>query len=119
MDSDHPSDDALTDAAIAGEIRCHNLETERMSLLRPLLPSVGSGLLHHQATLKLFGPVAQRFYYIQLLQRAEAFVEFFQGNVGVTADYPLRLQGESKEALDAFYEQLQELKDVVGVLVEI
>jgi hypothetical protein len=56
---------------------------------------------------------------LHLLLRANAFLEFFQGNVGETADYPLRVMGESPHAVDEFYDQLRELEDIVGVLTEI
>ena len=119
MSCDAIPDELLKDAVKAGTIRCLNARREGMSVLRPMLMDTEFGWDHHTSLLFELGEEELQSYYIQLLLRANAFLEFFQGNVGETADYPLRVRGESSEAVDEFYNQLGKLEDIVGFLMEI
>ena len=119
MNGDAISDESLKDAVTAGAIRCINAHREGMSVLRPVIPDEEFGWDRNATLLLELGEEELQAYYIHLLLRANAFLEFLQGNVGETADYPLRVMGESPHAVDEFYDQLRELEDIVGVLTEI
>ena len=118
-DADSISEENLKDAVAAGTIRCLNARREGMSVLRPHSKADEFGVSHHLALAELLGAKELISYYMELLLRADAFLEFFQGNVGESAEYPLQVVGESDEAVDEFYNQLGRLEAVVGVLTEI
>ena len=118
MADDAIPDELLDDAVTAGYIRCVNANYEGMAVLRPTLPSEAESLRMHEELRKAFGEASLSRYYLELLLRADAFLTFFQGNVGESEEYPLQIVGESSEAVDEFYSQMEYFSASVGVLME-
>jgi hypothetical protein len=118
MEDDSISDEDIAAAAAAGRLRCHNAKKEGMAILRPLDPVDAPDMDRHRTLVKVFGERDTIIYYLELLRRAEQFMEFFVGNVGESVDFPLCVIGESAEAVDEFYDQLSRIEVIVGVLTE-
>ena len=119
MDDTHAKEDALLNAAAAtGGQRNDNVALVGTSVVRPQALSAQVGLEMYRRQSEVLSPAELRVYYIHLLMRSCAFLEFVQENVGSSADYPLRLRGDSNKDLEEFQLQLRELRDAAGVLVE-
>ena len=58
-------------------------------------------------------------HYMELLVRASALLEFMKHNVGMDAEWPLTIMGDSEEAEDCLNELVDRLDSAVGCLTEV
>lgn len=58
-------------------------------------------------------------YQVELLKRAKRLLDFWDANVGGTADFPLILTGDSQAAIDLLNSQMRQLQAAVGLLSEV
>ena len=111
----------LREASAMGDLRCENESSMDAPILMPEMPEWAHNrrqLLRDQMR-TLGGSDAVIGYYVELLVRAKALMDFIQDNVGPSEDWPISMMGESEGAEDCMTEALDRLAAAVGCLTEL
>jgi len=111
-------EDRLDEATCRGRARLCASEEVGAAVIRASYPFSGAepGLMARQSA--VMGSELPA-YYMELFTRAHALIEFWDNNVGGSAEFPITVSGETPAAARMLASHVSELRVVVGFMSEV